>query len=117
MKRLLAYLKPHRWMMMLSAMLVVALIGVELYKPLIIGNAIDNYIGSSGQAGSALAMGEAFQGILHAGALYALMLLLGFVFNASNTCILQYVGRSSIYNMRDQVFAIIHSLSVNFFTT
>ena len=117
MKRLLAYLKPHRWMMMLSAMLVVALIGVELYKPLIIGNAIDNYIGSSGQAGSALAMGEAFQGILHAGALYALMLLLGFVFNASNTWILQNVGQSIIYKMREEVFAHIHSLSVNFFNT
>ena len=41
MKRLLTYLKPHRWKMLLSSVLVIALIGVELYKPMIIGNAID----------------------------------------------------------------------------
>lgn len=117
MKRLLTYLKPHKWLMLLSSVLVVALIGVELYKPIIIGNAIDNYIGSSEQIGSALAMEEAFAGILRAGALYALMLLLGFVFNASNTWILQNVGQSIIYKMREEVFAHIHSLSVNFFNT
>lgn len=117
MKRLLGYLKPHKWMMLLSSVLVIALIGVELYKPIIIGNAIDNYIGSYGQPGVNLGMEEAFRGILRAGGLYALMLLLGFAFNASNTWILQNIGQSIIYKMREEVFAHIHRLSVNFFNT
>lgn len=117
MKRLLGYLKPHKWMMLLSSVLVIALIGVELYKPIIIGNAIDNYIGSYGQPGVNLGMEEAFRGILRAGGLYALMLLLGFAFNATNTWILQNIGQSIIYKMRGEVFAHIHSLSVNFFNT
>lgn len=117
MKRLLGYLKPHKWLMLASSVLVLALIGVELYKPIIIGNAIDNYIGSYGQPGVNLGMEEAFHGILRAGGLYALMLLLGFVFNASNTWILQNIGQSIIYKMREEVFAHIHSLSVNFFNT
>lgn len=117
MRRLLVYLKPHKWMMLLSSLLVVLLIGVELYKPIIIGNAIDDYIGGYGQAGAALEMDEAFQGILRAAALYALMLLLGFLFNASNTWILQNVGQSIVYKMREEVFTHIHSLSVNFFNT
>ena len=117
MKRLLGYLKPHKWMMLLSSVLVIALIGVELYKPIIIGNAIDNYIGSYGQPGVNLGMAEAFRGILRAGGLYALMLLLGFAFNATNTWILQNIGQSIIYKMREEVFAHIHSLSVNFFNT
>lgn len=117
MKRLLGYLKPHKWLMLASSVLVLALIGVELYKPIIIGNAIDNYIGSYGQPGVNLGMEEAFHGILRAGGLYALMLLLGFVFNASNTWILQNIGQSIIYRMREEVFAHIHSLSVNFFNT
>ena len=115
MRRLLTYLKPHKWMMLLSSVLVVALIGVELYKPIIIGNAIDNYIGSYGQTGMNLK--EAYYGILGAGALYALMLLLGFVLNASNTWILQNVGQSIIYRMREEVFTHSHSLSVSFFNT
>lgn len=117
MKRLLGYLKPHKWMMLLSSVLVIALIGVELYKPIIIGNAIDDYIGSYGQPGMNLKMEDAFRGILRAGALYALMLLMGFVFNASNTWILQNIGQSIIYKMREEVFTHIHSLSVNFFNT
>ncbi len=56
MKRLLGYLKPHKWLMLLSSVLVIALIGVELYKPIIIGNAIDEYIGSYGQPGVELGM-------------------------------------------------------------
>ncbi len=116
MKRLLTYLKPHRWKMLLSSVLVIALIGVELYKPMIIGNAIDKYIGNAGQPG-ALGTQEAFGGLLAAGALYALMLLLGFVFNASNTWILQNVGQSVIYKMREEVFAHLLGLSVNFFNT
>ncbi len=103
--------------MLLSSVLVIALIGVELYKPIIIGNAIDSCIGSSSQMEPAFVMEEAFRGILRAGALYALMLLLGFVFNSSNTWILQNVGQSIIYKMREEVFAHIHSLSVNFFNT
>ncbi len=44
MKRLLTYLKPHRWTMTAATLLVLLIIVVELYRPVIIGNAIDRYI-------------------------------------------------------------------------
>lgn len=44
MKRLLSYLKPHKWVMPLATVLVLFIIAVELYRPIIIGNAIDQYI-------------------------------------------------------------------------
>ena len=44
MKRLLAYLKPHKKVMFFATLLVLFIIVVELYRPIIIGNAIDNYI-------------------------------------------------------------------------
>lgn len=44
MKRLLNYLKPHKWVMTLATVLVLFIIAVELYRPIIIGNAIDQYI-------------------------------------------------------------------------
>lgn len=97
--------------MFLSSVLVVLIIGVELYKPIIIGNAIDDHINGYGGTDPALA----YQGILRAGGLYALMLLSGFILNASNTCNLQNVGQAIIYKMREEVFTHIHSLSVSFF--
>ena len=44
MGRLLKYLKPHKWTMLLVTVVVVILTVLELYKPIIIGDAIDEYI-------------------------------------------------------------------------
>ena len=44
MKRLLGYLKPHKWAMLSATVLVLFIIVVELYRPIIIGDAIDDYI-------------------------------------------------------------------------
>lgn len=44
MKRLLRYLKPHKAAMLLVTVLVLVITALELYKPIIIGDAIDEYI-------------------------------------------------------------------------
>lgn len=193
MKRLLTYLKPHKWTMLFASILVLLIIGVELYRPIIIGDAIDAYINgyyapyavceskdseavayrnlyltrteekvseatqfyqiflyenvyymaeNIDQAESQrLQNAEAkdlvsyiekgatplthedlkslreydFKGILRAGALYFLMLGLGFVFNFLDTWILQKMGQKIIFRMREEAFTHIHSLSLRFF--
>lgn len=218
MRRLLAYLKPHKWVMASATLLVLFIIVVELYRPIIIGDAIDDYINgyytpytvttgdapgavayrdiyltrdgsvantdtssdtdtsananSSTEASAKTDSGSApyyqlilyqdryymaenltaeecvllrdadyqtlssyvadgavkltaddlrelrhydFIGILHAALLYLLMLLLGFVLNAADTWMLQKMGQKIIYQMREDVFCHIHSLSLGFF--
>ena len=44
MRRLLTYLKPHKKTMFAATLLVLLIIVVELYRPIIIGDAIDEYI-------------------------------------------------------------------------
>lgn len=125
MKRLLSYLKPHKWTFAFASCLVLLIICVELYKPIIIGNAIDSYINTGTALNTAELSREElkelhkydFYGIAQAAGWYALMLFLGFVFNALNTWTLQKMGQSIIYKMREEVFAHIHSLSLNFFNT
>ena len=194
MKRLLSYLKPHKWVMVAASAIVLLIIVVELYRPIIIGDAIDNYINgyytpytvttadASGavsykdiyltresgvspetgyyqlllynneyymvenisatesellrtaddtllkeqvEQGAVLLSTEVlkelrhfdFIGILQAAGLYLAMLLLGFILNAVNTWILQKMGQNIIYQMREQVFSHIHSLSLSFFNT
>ena len=56
-----------------------------------------------------------FRGILAAAALYLALLLLGFVLNALDTWMLQKMGQQIIYQMREEVFTHIHSLSLSFF--
>lgn len=195
MKRLLSYLKPHKWVMTIATILVLGIIVVELYRPIIIGDAIDDYINgyyhpyietektdedavsyhgiyleryngkpkSDGKyyqiflyhdkyymaeeinadecrelkegensvlktyvdAGAPLLLRDEltelrqsdFHGILLAAGVYLLMLALGFVLNAVDTWMLQKMGQNTIYKMREEVFAHIHSLSLNFFNT
>lgn len=129
MKRLLAYLKPHIGTMAAATILVLLIIVVELYRPIIIGDAIDLYINGAykeaidntevvlSEAELAIIRQDCFDGILRAAGMYLFVLLAGFVLNALNTWILQKMGQKIIFSMRKQVFSHIHSLSLNFFNT
>lgn len=123
MKRLLSYLKPHKVVVFFATMLVLAVICVDLYRPVIIGNAIDQYINAdSTRILTGLSRSEiwnlrksSFYGILRSGALYLLMLGLGFCLNATIKWTLQNMGQTIMYQMREEVFTHIHSLSLSFF--
>jgi len=114
MKRLMTYLKPHKWVMATATILVLFIIAVSLYRPVIIGNAIDHYINVSADKYSTA---YRFHGLLKAAALYLLMLVLEFVLNFLDTWMLQKMGQQIIYRMREEAFAHIHSLSLSFFNT
>ena len=199
MKRLLSYLKPHRFVMTTATVLVLFIIAVELYRPIIIGDAIDNFINGyyrpyvlaneddrevitwngldlTRKTGEELTllpestecyqiflyhdsyyMAESitpsectrlrdadneylenyvqngapllgreelkelrtydFVGILRAALLYLLMLLIGFILNYMDTWMLQKMGQKIVYQMREEVFTHIHSLSLTFFNS
>ena len=112
MRRLMTYMKPHRLAVLLSSVLVLLIVAVDLYRPIIIGDAIDQYIN-----GPKMPVATAFRGILAAAGYYLLMLLLGFVFNACNTWNLQKMGQKIIYKLREDVFTHVQSLSLGFFNT
>ena len=127
MKRLLSYLKPHIGVMVTATILVLLIIIVELYRPIVIGDAIDKYINGSyvqqmeqgtltlTQAELEVLKNESFQGILEAAGVYLLLLLSGFAMNALNNWLLQKMGQNIIFRMREQVFSHIHNLSLSFF--
>ena len=192
MKRLLSYLKPHKWVMTLATILVLFIIVVELYRPIVIGDAIDLYITGYYQPyavttedgegavqyedvwisreaakesadtyyqmilfedhyymvedltaeeceilkeadqkvlaeyveeGAELLEKEDlkelrhfdFMGILRAAGMYLVLLILGLILNTVDTWMLQKMGQKIIYEMREEVFSHIHSLSLNFF--
>lgn len=199
MKRLLSYLKPHKFVMTAATVLVLLIIVVELYRPIIIGDAIDNFINGyyrpyvlaneddrevitwngldltrktdeelsllpestecyqiflyhdSYYMAESITPSECtrlrdadneylenyvqngapylgreelkelrtydFVGILRAALLYLLMLLIGFILNYMDTWMLQKMGQKIVYQMREEVFTHIHSLSLTFFNS
>ncbi len=104
LKRLLAYAKPYWHWMAFAFLLVLGITGLELLRPILIGEAIDKYIGNGN-----------FQGVQKIALIYLIVLALSFVFNFLQTWILQNTGQTIIYNIRQEVFEHVHKLSLRFF--
>lgn len=101
---LLSYMKPYAGWMLLSLILVLALTGIDLYRPVLIGDAVDTFE----------ANGD-YDIIVDTAVKYGIVLALSFVFNISQTWILQKTGQSIIHTVRKELYAHIQSLSSRYF--
>ncbi|MFV0344621.1 MAG: ABC transporter ATP-binding protein [Anaerocolumna sp.] len=102
--RLLKYAKPYWYWGVLALLLVLCITGFDLYRPYLVGEVIDNFI----EKGD-------FSGVKKTALIYFFVLLGSFGCNFLQTWILQLMGQSIIYNMRQEVFEHIHNLSLRFF--
>lgn len=101
---LLSYMKPYIGQMLLSLALVLALTVIDLYRPTLIGNAVDTF-GAYGD----------YSVIIDTAVKYGIVLALSFIFNISQTWILQKTGQSIIHTVRKELYAHIQSLSSRYF--
>lgn len=111
--RMLSYLKPHMGTAAVCLVLVLVLTGLELYRPILTGDAIDLYIAGDYAPGEAVE--ERFQGLLVTTGLYLGTLLVTFVCNNRMMILLQRTGQRIVYEMRRELFEHIESLSMRFF--
>lgn len=123
-KRLFTYIKPYRASMLLALLLVLLITGLELYRPIVIGDAIDLYINKEIPSAALMSQDKLmllrrpdFEGLFFSAMIYLGVLLLTFFANAAQTWILQKMGQNIIYQMRQELFIHIHSLSLSFFNT
>jgi ATP-binding cassette subfamily B multidrug efflux pump len=104
MRRLLTYLRPHKWYV-LSALL--ALIGdavVQLVPPYLVKVAIDQYIAQSDLAGlNTIAF------------VYLAVLIAAFSLEYAQTYMMQMIGQRIMYDMRMQIYAHLQKLDLSFY--
>lgn len=101
---LLSYMKPYVGWIFLSLILVLALTGFDLYRPILIGDAIDLFE----------TQGD-YNIIVDTAIKYTIVLLFSFCFNIAQTWILQKTGQSIIHTVRKELYAHIQSLSCRYF--
>lgn len=104
LKRLLLYAKPYWHLILFSLVLVLCITGLELYRPILVGQVIDEFIAKKN-----------FDGVKHIALIYFIVLLLSFLCNFLQTWILSLTGQNIIYNIRQEVFEHIQKLSLRFF--
>ena len=125
--RILKYMKPHLGTFSVCLILVLIATGLEIWRPIIIGDAIDEFITgqtsrtvlSSGRTEWAAGeMADArFQGVLIASAKYLLALIGLFLCNRFQFLMMQKMGQDIIYDLRNEIFTHIESLTMRFFDT
>ena len=111
--RLLGYMKSHLGAFCVCLFLVLLATVMDLYRPILIGNAIDRYI--IADAGSGLTADARFLGVLRSCGIYALLLVLLFVCNHYQYMLLQKTGQDIIYDIRNQLFEHVESLTMRYF--
>lgn len=104
MLRLLSYMRPYLGWFALCLALVLALTGFDLYRPMLIGDAIDLFE----------AQGN-YDVIVTTSVKYGIVLLLSLIFNVTQTWVLQKTGQRIILTVRKELYAHIQSLSSRYF--
>lgn len=102
--RLIAYMKPYAHWVIFALMLVLGLTAFDLYRPMLVGDAIDTF-GANGD----------YDVIIATAIKYAVVLALSFAFNIAQTWILQKTGQNIILQMRKDLYRHIQSLGSRYF--
>ena len=112
--RLMGYLKPYIKTVLICFVLVAILTALDLYKPMLIGDAIDLYI-TQESATEALTPDQRWAGILKTGAFYIGVMLVAFVCNRMQYLMIQEMGQKIVYTLRMELMEHVQSLSMRFF--
>ncbi len=114
--RMLGYVKPYWKTVVLCVILVGMLTLLELYKPALIGDAIDEFI-TQETATMERTPDERFAGILKTAVLYTLVMVASFVINRIQYLKIQNMGQKIVYTLRMELMDHVQSLSMRFFDT
>ena len=102
--RLIAYMKPYAHWVIFALLLVLGLTAFDLYRPMLVGDAIDTF-GANGD----------YDVIIATAIKYAVVLAVSFVFNITQTWILQKTGQNIILQIRKDLYRHIQSLGSRYF--
>jgi ATP-binding cassette subfamily B protein len=105
MKRLLKYLKPYIFYVILAVFLMFFYTGLNLAGPYLIKLAIDDYITPRNLDG--------FSNIL---LIFLIVLIFQFLVQLYQIYLMQWIGQNVLYDLRTKIFRHLQTLSLSFFT-
>ena len=118
MKRLLTYLRPYRLQVVIALVSIILKAGADVLGPYLTKVAIDRYLANRTQAHSLLdrfLSSRPMTGIAQIAALYLGLLLISFVFEFTQTYIMQWAGQKVMFDLRAEIFRHLQRLHVAFY--
>jgi len=104
MRRLLTYLRPYRFWVLISLLLLFLTTGLQLLGPYITKVAVDTYIAA-----------HDLRGLNFAALAYLATVLLGFLSQYAQSYTMQYTGQRAMHDLRTQLFAHLQRQDLAFF--
>ena len=118
MRRLLTYLRPYRLEVIVALIAIILKAGADVFGPYLTKVAIDKYLANRTEAPSLLdrfLSSQPMVGIAQIAAMYLGLLLLSFLFEFTQTYIMQWTGQKVMFDLRAQIFRHLQRLHVAFY--
>jgi ATP-binding cassette subfamily B protein len=119
MRRLMTYLSPYRLQVTLALAAIVLKAGADVLGPYLTKTAIDKYL--SAHAGGGHSFLDRFLspqpllGIAQISGIFLSVLLLGFVFEFTQTYLMQWTGQKVMFDLRSQLYRHLQRMDISFF--
>ena len=113
MRRLLAYMKPYRWSVVLAMGMVAIVTPLELAPPWFFQHAIDSYFVPA--LNKAIPESAAWRGIGWLSLIFLFVLAADFLAQYLQIRIMQRVGQKTMYDMRKGIFAHLQRMPMTYF--
>ena len=122
MRRLLTYLRPYKWHVVVALGAIILKSGLDVLGPYLTKIAIDKYLAKSPNShsyphswiGDRLS-GSPLTGIAQIGGLYVGILIFTFTLEFIQTYLMQWTGQKVMFDLRKQIFRHLQYMQVAFF--
>src|SRR5215467_4142012 len=117
MKRLLGYLRPYRWQVVIALASIILKAGADVVGPYLTKTAIDKYLSSANHRSflDPFLSSRPLVGIAQLGVTYLALLLLSFGLEYTQTYLMQWTGQKVMFDLRSQIFRHLQHMHVGFY--
>ena len=118
MRRLLTYLRPYKWHVVVALAAIILKSGLDVLGPYLTKIAVDKYLAKSANSNSWIGdrlSSAPLVGIAQIGGLYVGILILTFSLEFVQTYLMQWTGQKVMFDLRRQIFRHLQFMHVAFF--
>ncbi|MGC2696734.1 MAG: ABC transporter ATP-binding protein [Candidatus Angelobacter sp.] len=119
MKRLLGYLRPYKWQVVIALASIVMKAGADVFLPYLTKTAIDKYLSAASLHNHGFMdrflSSRPLVGIAQLGSIYLALLLIGFGLEYTQTYLMQWTGLKVMFDLRKEIFRHLQHMHIGFF--
>jgi ATP-binding cassette, subfamily B, multidrug efflux pump len=119
MKRLLGYLRPYKWQVVIALIAIVFKAGADVLGPYLTKTAIDKYLSTASARNhtflDSFLSSQPLVGIAELGVVYFLLLLLGFGLDYTQIYLMQWTGQKVMFDLRSQIYRHLQHMHIGFY--